>query len=226
MRRFWVSHLAAVGQEQRLGHQESHHLLRVTGVAPGEEVELFDGLGGRAAGVLERVEEGIAVLSVCEQLGADPTLPVWLLLAQLKRPAFDLALRMGTELGVAEILPVSARRSVVKGERRDRWERVLKAAATQCGRASLPGIQEPMSLQAALESLPGSIPRFLALPGADPVPRPKGPVAVLVGPEGGWTPEEQELALAAGARPLGLGRFTLRADTAAVAALAWATTAR
>lgn len=223
MRRFWAEGLPpGAGGEVLLAEAESHHLLRVSGIAPGEEVELFDGVGGRARAVLLGVREGRALLRLDEHLPQLASLPTVLVLALLKRPAWELALRMVTELGVTELIPVVAARSVVRVGKVERWERIVHAAVTQSGRASLPVLQEPRSLEAALAGLPPHTAAFLARPGARTQTPPAGPLAVLVGPEGGWTPEEEALAQEAGARPLGLGPHTLKADTAAVSAVAWA----
>lgn len=222
MRRFWAEGLPPVDQELLLAPAESHHLLRVTGIAPGEAVELFDGRGGRALAVLLGAREGRALLRLQERLPELPELPTVLVLALLKRQAFDLALRMVTELGVTEVIPVVASRSVVRVGKVERWERVVHAATTQCGRATRPRLHEPRSLEQALGSLDPEVSCFLARPHSAPRAPPAGPVAVLVGPEGGWTPEEEAMALEAGASPLGLGPHTQRADTAAVSAVAWA----
>jgi 16S rRNA (uracil1498-N3)-methyltransferase len=144
-----------------------------------------------------------------------------LLLAQLKGAPFETALRMATELGATHIQPVQAARSVARGDKRDRWGRVVASAVQQCGRTDPPDVRPPLGLAAALAALPAEVAVWWCDPGAPPGDPPgAGPAAVLVGPEGGWTPEETEIARAAGARALSLGRHVLRADTAVAAALA------
>lgn len=222
MRRFPAPVLPDVQGEVVLDGATSHHLLRVVGIAPGERVELYAPDGRVVAARLVQAEDGRAVL---ETDGA-PARPDagpdrWLLLAQLKGAAFDTALRMATELGATAILPVRADRSVAKGDKRDRWRRVVAAAVQQCGRAGGPEVHAPQSLAAALDALPDEVVVFWCDPVADAAADAvTGPAAVLIGPEGGWSEDEAAAARAAGARPLSLGRHVLRADTAVAAALA------
>lgn len=208
-----------------LGEAESHHALRVVGVPPGGEVTLYDGSGWVAVATLARVEGGRALFEA-----AQPQRPVggaerWLLLAQLKGPALDQAIRMATELGVAHVQVVHAARSIARSDKRARWQRVAEAAVGQCGRPGAPAMLAPCGLAEALARLPAGVVPVLAHPGAtatlDPGLR-AGPLALLIGPEGGWSDEERGLALQAGAVELRLGPWVLRADTAVAAALALA----
>lgn len=222
MRRFPVSALGAVGDRLELDPAASHHLLRVVGVAPGEMVELFDRRGGVCRARLVGVDAGLARLEVCAVLPSthSPT-TTWLVLAQLKSAAMDAAVRMATELGVTGIWPVQAQRSIGRGDRRNRWARVASAAAAQCGRCDVPELRAPTPLTEALAELGGEVTGWLCLPGGGrPSPGVVGPAAVLVGPEGGWTPDEEEAAVAAGFVRVNIAPFTLRAQTAAAAALA------
>ena len=223
MRRFFCAPLGAPGDTLTVAEADAHHLLRVVGIGPGEAVELFDGQGGAVVARLLRVEAGAAVLSVEGALSLPAPPALRLILGQLKGPAQDTALRMATEQGVSELLVVSADRSVPKGEGRpDRWERIARAAVAQCGRADLPAIRGPMRLIDALDAIPNGCERRICLPGA-PVSAPAaGEVAVLVGPEGGWSPREVALAIERGCEPMSLGPWVLRADTAVVSALALA----
>ena len=219
LRRFASPPLPAAGGRVRLAPGPSHHLLRVTGIAPGESVELFDDAGQSATAMLVGADAGCAVLDaeVPETTQAGPAR--WLLLGLLKGSAQDTAIRMATELGVHHVLPVLAERSVARGDRRDRWARVAAAAVAQCGRAGAPQLHPPLSLADALARLPPDVQPVVALPGAPRAALPPGPLAALVGPEGGWTAAEVAMAVDAGAIPMGLGRFVLRADTAVAAAL-------
>ena len=205
-----------------LSGDAAHHLLRVVGVAPGEAVELYTPDGRSAVARLDGVSDGRAQLMTDGAPAAvERGFPErWLLLARLKGPAFDMALRMATELGVTRILPIQAARSVARGDKRPRWQRVVASAVQQCGRAKAPVVDPPRGLAAALELLPEGMAGFVCVPGAAQASVGMGAAAVLVGPEGGWTEAEVALAAEAGAQPLGLGRWVLRADTAAAAALA------
>lgn len=222
MRRFYAWPLGGDGELVRLDAATSHHLLRVTGVGPGEEVELFDGQGQGRLARFQRAEEGAALVEILGPVVAEPEEEgPWLVLALLKHAAFDTALRMATELGAGRILPVLAERSVARGERVERWERLVLAAATQCGRRRVPPIAEAAPLSSVLAALPPDRARWICLPGAPPLGTGGLPSVLLVGPEGGWSPSEAALALGEGrCLPLGLGPHVLRADTAVVRALA------
>jgi 16S rRNA (uracil1498-N3)-methyltransferase len=205
----------------RLAGDAAHHMLRVVGVAPGEAVELFSPDGRVAVARLVGVEGGEAVLDAAAS-GPGPELDwpeTWLLVSVLKGPAFDAALRMATELGVTRVVPVLAERTIARGDRRPRWDRVVESAVQQCGRSRAPALVGPRPLAACLADLPAEMALRVCVPGAASGVVAQGPAAVMVGPEGGWTAAEVERAHAAGAQPMGLGPFVLRADTAVAAAL-------
>ncbi|MFT5682915.1 MAG: 16S rRNA (uracil1498-N3)-methyltransferase [Myxococcota bacterium] len=219
MRRFLSPTLPRPEQALSLDAGVSHHILRVTGIAPGEAITLFDGQGRVCEAVLEGVEAGRAVVR-WSGAGEAHMLPQrWLLMGLLKRPAFDGVIRMATELGVSAIWPVQLSRSVPQGGRLDRWQRIAAAAAGQSGRTDIPDIQPARSLSACLAALPAGTVGRVYVPGAVRLERNIGPAAALLGAEGGLTPAEIALTAEAGFMPAGLGSLTLRADTAAVAAL-------
>lgn len=221
MRRFAVPSLPAEAGRVDISGDAAHHLLRVVGVAPGEAVQLYTPGGRVVTARLDAVVSGVARLQT-EGVPAVVAASAqrWLLLAQLKGPPFDTALRMATELGVTRILPVQAARSIAQGDKRARWERVVASAVQQCGRARAPEVDPPRPLADALRVVPPALARLVCVPGTAAAPAVPGGAAVMVGPEGGWTDAEVSLALDAGARPIGLGRWVLRADTAVAAALA------
>jgi 16S rRNA (uracil1498-N3)-methyltransferase len=195
----------------------SHHLLRVTGIAPGEAVEIFDGAGQAAIAVLDRVEGGRAVLQVRELLAApDAPHSVWLLPALLRPAAMETVIRMSTELGVLRVTPILSERVVARGDKSDRWRRIAQAAAAQCGRADLPQIDVPCTLDEGLDAVGEGWTAVVCVPGASGR-APEGPAALFIGPEGGWSEAELALVQSSGVDRLGLGATTLRADTAAVA---------
>ena len=99
---------------------------------------------------------------------------------------------------------------------------VAAAAAAQCGRTDLPQLDPPVHLLEALKALPADWTVQVCVPGAERAPEGQGAIALFVGPEGGFSTEETEAVMAAGATAVGLGPTTLRADTAVAAALAWA----
>jgi 16S rRNA (uracil1498-N3)-methyltransferase len=218
MRRFLAKVLVPEGDCLTLDSDVSHHMLRVTGIAPGEIVELFDGGGQACKAELVSVESGEAVLRVLEHLVSYVSRrQVRLVLSQLRASTMDGVLRMATELGVSEIQVVQATRCVAQGDKRERWKRVIMAAAGQCGRADVPVLPAPVDMDHVLTHAQGT--RLICVPGAPIVTAPEGDVALLVGPEGGFTDEEVSQATALGWVAVGLGGSVLRADTAAVAGL-------
>lgn len=219
VRRFLVPGVPSAGELIALDETTSHHLLRVTGIAPGESVEIFDGTGEAAEAALVKVEEGAAVLNVLRRWSdAKAAHATHVLLAQTRAQVLDGTLRMVTELGVSSIQIVHMARCVAKGDKRERWSRIIASAAAQCGRTVLPELRAPDTLSGALEGREGAC--LVMVPGS-PAQRPsQGAVHLLVGPEGGITPEELAHVEEAGWTPAGLGSTVLRADTAAVAAVA------
>jgi 16S rRNA (uracil1498-N3)-methyltransferase len=148
----------------------------------------------------------------------------------------DWILEKCTELGVAGFQPVQAQRSVVKleGERASKrqvhWERVVLSASLQSERGILPKVEPVRSLKNALEQISHHWPDVqvlwftphteMRLTAWAQATRPTGPLVICVGPEGGWTPEETELAAAAGAVPLRFSQRVLRTETFAMACVA------
>ena len=203
-----------------LDAEVSHHLLRVTGIAPGEGVMLFDGAGNEALATLEAVAHGRAVLRQVEPARAVEHPDVHLLVAVCKHAAMDTIIRMATELGVSRIQPILAERCVARGDRIDRWERIAAGAAAQSGRSRVPHIDATSRLAHALDTVPEALARRVLAPGGPDLAPVRPPCALLVGPEGGLSPTELDLAQARGFAPEGLGSGVLRVDTAVAAALA------
>jgi 16S rRNA (uracil1498-N3)-methyltransferase len=197
---------------------------RVARVAPGEPVEVLDLAGGVAIGRLVAWERGacrVVVESVVHERGEPPE-PLRLALAVLHTAAFDWAVEKATELGATQIVPVICARSQRqrRPDRPARWRRVAAAAVAQCGRSRPPAIGEPAALGEVVAGAEGL--RLVADPagGGGPLTTSGAGVTLLVGPEGGFTDGEREEIAVAGFRSVPLGPRTLRAETAAAAALA------
>ena len=219
MRRFFAHDLTSDRVE--LDKDSSHHLLRVTGIAPGESVELVDGKGGHAEARLLASERGRAILEVSRRLPSIPRTENTVLVVGLLRAAvFDQVIRQATELGVDRIIPVRAMRSVAREEKRDRWERVARAALIQSGRSLLPIIDGLTDLKTVMERIDCGLRRIVLSPGGTLIPARGGGVVIFVGPEGGWSPDELVWLEQNGVNRYGLGALTLRAETATIAALA------
>lgn len=214
-----------------LSPEESHHLVRVRRVRQGEPVVLFDGVGGSVLGRLAEAVPGRAVVTV-EGPYPDRAPPRALVLAvSLPDPgrADDLVAVLA-ELGVARLVPLQAARTprgraALPARRRERWGRLCREAAKVSGCSRLLEIAEPRDLDEVLAAAPAvclldpdpAVPRLGAiLPATGDLPW------LLVGPEGGFDPDEVRRAEAAGALRVRLGTVALRTGTAAMAAAAQA----
>ena len=211
------------GAALRLEATQSHRLRRVLRLRPGDGLAAFDGSGGEwEATVADVAPEGVT-LRIGEPLDPlpEPPVAVTLLCAFPRGQRGDWIVEKATELGVAAITPLASDRAVLQpGEGRiERWRRIAIEAAEQCGRASLPAFgEEPPAGTLRLIADPGARQSVAeALAGVSPAP---SAVAIYVGPEGGWTPEERERLIGGGALPVSLGPRRLRVETAAIVTLA------
>lgn len=212
----------------------AHHLGRVLRSRPGELVVLGDGRGGSALGTITAVGRDrvdVAVTEVRREPAPEPA--VTLAFAPPRQQRGEWLFEHGTEVGVASFQPLWTSRTRPQGERPERWAKVVRAAAGQCDRAWLPEVRPALEFAAFLQQpgLPAS--RWLATANAAPLrdlaaTRSTRQAVLLVGPEGGFTAEEQAAAEAAGFQPCGLGPHILRTETAALigAAMLLATGAR
>ena len=219
------------GAEVVLDAEESHHLLAVMRRRTDEPVHLLDGRGHRLTGRLAGGDARGARVEITDVVRDETEVVpprLRLVCGVVKGRRWEWALEKAVELGVHEVIPLLAEHGVVDPGRgrRERWLGVLRSALKQSGRAWLPGLGEPVGLDAAL-AVTADGPRFFgAVPGeTDAVPVTGSPATVawwtvFIGPEGGWTAAERAALVAAGARPLTLGPHVLRTETAAAAALA------
>lgn len=221
MRRFPAEVLPEPGQELHLDPQTSHHVLRVTLLPRGSHLELFNGSGLSCQVELVGAKENLARVRGLTAPSANAPAPeIHIVLGLPRKPAVERVLRMATELGMTHFWPFVAQRSVAKGAHPERWGKLTEQAARQSGRSDLPRVQSVASLKEQLESLPSYLSRVVLTPGAAKGPDPTAPIALLIGPEGGLTPAEMDLAGRHGFQPRPLGATVLRSDTAVVAAIA------
>jgi len=236
--RFYAPGLDPSATRAVLGADESHHLARVLRLGPGDAVAIFDGRGHEFLGRVERIDRDAAAVALVGPLAAapEPGVRVTLVQAVLKGDKMDDVVRDATMAGVAHIAPVMTSRTEIKisalkrAHAGERWQRVAIASAKQCRRAWVPPTELAVPLDSWLAA-PFTGPRLLLVEpsaGGEGVltmrelqarQRPES-AACIVGPEGGWTAEEREAALAAGCLLATLGPLTLRADAVALAALA------
>jgi len=216
--------------------EQAQHLARVLRAQPGQ---IFDVV---ANGFLHRAEISAISLSevsftLHEELEVDAALPIHLLLAVFKFDHFEWAIEKATELGVARITPILARRTEkhlaqVAQKRAERWRRIALEAAKQSRRTDVPEIAEPVKLDAALKAetaplrillseVEQSVSLTSALAHSNQQPTTNNEhLALAIGPEGGWTPEEIALFTQHQWTHVTLGPRILRAETATIAALA------
>lgn len=211
--------------EARLEGSEAHHLLHVLRAGVGTRVTLFDGSGGEFLAEVRAVTRRDATLAVLAREEVDREAPVALTLgvAMPKGERQKALVEKLTELGAARLAPLSTERSVADlgPAALDKLRRVVVEASKQCGRNLLMEIAAPQPLTEFLRHASAAT-RVVAHPtgewvGACPV---QGPVAVAIGPEGGFTDGEIAAALEAGWRAVSFGRSVLRIETAAIAAAA------
>jgi 16S rRNA (uracil1498-N3)-methyltransferase len=229
-RRFFVP--AVHSGEAELTGDEAQHLTRVLRVEVGQRYEVSDNRGAYLAEISEARKQRV-VFRILERIAPDPPpLRLWLCAALIKFDRFEWTVEKATELGVERIIPVRAERSErgldqATAKRLERWRRIGLEASQQSRRDRLPEIDEVETLEDALalearyrfvcEEESGAKPLLAALPAER---RSEDVVAVLIGPEGGWTDGERSQFTRAGWPPVSLGPQILRAETAAVAALA------
>ncbi len=226
-RRFFVETIER-GHAQITG-QDAHHITRVLRVEPGQKFEISDNMQVYLAEV-ETARKDLVRFRILEKIdAAEPVVHTALFASLIKFERFEWLLEKATELGVSAVTPVKTERSE-KGleaaavKRLSRWTRIARESSEQSRRARLPDIEAPAGLAEVLRS-----PRGYALDEADAPPilsafpetrQPGDRVALLVGPEGGWTERERAAIRASGWTAVSLGGEILRAETAAIAALA------
>lgn len=219
-----------------LDGDEHHHLSRVLRARPGKRVWLIDERGVRYRAEVQEVEQDRTKLFILEKKEPErERIRIVLGQAVLKSKKMDWLVQKSTELGVTSLVPVMAVRSVIRGSpdraRLERWRRIAVEAAKQSRRNSLPTVLPPQPLRSLVQSFEAEKKLILSEGGgrllreiilerlANPRQSPPSTVIILVGPEGGWTPEEEGQALASGFEPVSLGQGILRSETAAVAAV-------
>jgi len=223
-----------------LDGEEHHHLSRVARIKPGEKVWLFDDRGTNYLARVEEVTKERTRLAILERRATpEPRVEITLAQALIKSKKMNSILQKATELGVTTIIPVITARTVVRIEERaekklERWQKIIKAAAKQSKISFLPSISSPVTLEKLVEErdeakklvLSENTGKYLKdiliqCSGPD-VEREELPssVIILVGPEGGWTSEEEEYILDHAYEAVSLGRQVLRAETAALSSLA------
>lgn len=229
-RRFFVPEIRRGTAE--LAGEDAEHLVRVLRVEPGQVFELSDNQNLYLAEV-ELARKSLVAFRVKEKLAPPPpSVHLTLVAALFKFDRFELLVEKATELGVAVIQPFEATRTErglaqASVKRSSRWERIAVEASQQSRRLHLPliapsvrfakALETPAHVRLLLDENP-EVPSFLQV--LPPERTLSYHVALLLGPEGGWTEEERQSAIKAGWTPCSLAQTVLRAETAGIAALA------
>jgi 16S rRNA (uracil1498-N3)-methyltransferase len=224
--RLHVNHPLGDGQAVPLTDAQAHYLVGVMRLASGDPVLLFNGRDGewRASLTLAGRRGAIATcMAQTRPLMLPPDL--WLLFAPVKKARTDFIVEKAVELGVRRILPVQTRHTNSERIRQDRLQAHAMEAAEQCGATYVPEVAELAPLDRVLRDWPDDRRLYwcdeTAMGHPATLAPETGPAAILVGPEGGFSADEaQRLRVRPMVRPMSLGPRILRADTAAVAALA------
>jgi len=230
--RFHCPFPLAADQRVELPDPLAHHALRVLRLRDGSAITLFDGSGGHYPATLE-IEGRRAWARTGEHVDVESELPVRTVLVQgiASGDKMDWIVEKAVEMGVAQLLPITAQRSVIQlsGERREKrlrhWRRIAVAASEQCGRNRVMEVAAPQGLAEWLSQAEPGLLRLVCHPEAeahlaDALQAHHGPLALMVGPEGGWSDEELALMHSQNLTSVRFGRRVLRTETAGIALMA------
>jgi len=231
-RRRWIADTWTAGTASLTGDQAAH-LARVLRATPGQVFDVVAG-GFLHRGEITSVSGDRIDFLLHEELESDTSLPVHLLLAVFKFDPMEWAIEKATELGVAHITPIAARRTdkhlaQSAAKRVERWRRIAVEASKQSRRSTIPVIDEPTALKPALEhsAAEPNLTRILLSETeqnttlADALAKsPLDGIALAIGPEGGWAADEMNIFSSHNWQPVTLGPRILRAETAVIASIA------
>lgn len=209
-------------------HDESllHQWNKVLRMVPGQEIVLFNGLDHDRLYRLEVLSKGDAhLIHVTDLVRSLPQRDVYLFWSLLKRDKNDWVLQKCTELGVKHFIPILAdrcERTDLSHNRVERWSKIVIEAAEQCGRSDIPSLREPITILTAINEYSHDMEICVAdqLEDEAQAEFSHKPGGILIGPEGGWSDQEKQVFKQNHIARFNLGKFTLRAETAAVTAAA------
>lgn len=236
MSRFYVKKEAIKDGRIFVGKEEAHHIRDVMRMKEGDRAAAFDGTGKEYHGIIENVSKrGLVIRIKKTQLRKSRRdFKVTLMQSLVRMDGMDYIAQKATELGISSIIPVRTERAVAElrkekaASRYERWRRIVKEAAKQCGRADLADIEETLDFKEAAKK--SSLFDLAIMPSVSLDKKASlkktlsgfsgKTIAVFIGPEGGFTPSEAALARKSGVIIVSLGENVLRCETAAVAVLA------
>lgn len=235
MSRFYVPKEAIKGNSISISGKEAHHILGVMRLKVSDEVTVFDGTGKEYVGIVREAGSRSLALEIIRTRNAarEEKYSITLIQAIPKKDKMDYITQKATELGVARIIPATTGRTIPDwGDPKKiavsaRWQRIAREAAKQCGRMDLPEILPIMDIEEAIK-ISGGYDLKLIAALSDKAVRlkdvlkncPGGKIAIAIGPEGDFTPEEVKKAERCDFNTVNLGPRVLKSDTAALAALA------
>ena len=223
--RLFVEGELAAGQAFELAQAQAHYLRNVLRREVGSELGLFNGRGPEFRAVITTLGKKAAWVDLRETIADfEPERPLTLMFAPIKRTPMEWILAKGTELGVTHFQPVITEHTQSERLRPERLQTIMVEAAEQCERLTIPSLEQPLPLREAVRGFGGRIGAAFEAGGFSPVVQqlqPEPPSALLVGPEGGFHPDEvQWLADQDNVFGLSLGPRVLKAETAAIALIA------
>ncbi len=239
MYQFFVEPEQMQGKEILIRGGDVNHIKNVLRMRVGQELSVSNGVDGREyrCGIVALEEDVIRCeLRFVKEDGAELPSRIYLFQGLPKADKMELIVQKAVELGAYQIIPVAARRSVVRLDEKkaaakvSRWQAIAQAAAKQSKRGVVPQVQPVMDWRQALEYVRDIPVKLIPYELAEDMNRtrelieelePGQDIAVFIGPEGGFEEEEIETAVAAGAVPITLGRRILRTETAGMTVLSW-----
>lgn len=232
MTRLFCDFPLAIGENIELPKDAARHIM-VLRLSAGDTLTLFNGLGGEYQARITRIDRQRVTTEIVSHSSREAELPYRITLAQgiPEATKMDWIIEKSVELGVSDIIPLATQRSVVRldkdraEKRLSRWQAIAISAAQQCGRNRLPHIASPVGTGEYLRQMTPS-PRILFSPRATETlsewarhQKPQN-ITLLIGPEGGFSPEEENMAEQEGVTFLSMGARILRTETAGLAAVA------
>jgi len=227
--RFYCAFPLKPDERIELPEELAHYALRVLRLKDSSEIVLFDGRGGHYPAILHAgKKQAWATLGPHEPVEVELPQAIVLVQGIASGDKMDWIVEKAVEMGVTRLVPVMAKRSVIQlsGERREKrlahWRRVAISASEQCGRNRLMEVAEPTSLAHWLSTVPSATLCLACHPDSNlslaaAVGTHNGPIALMVGPEGGWADEELELMRGHQLTPVRFGQRVLRTETAGIA---------
>ncbi|MFA5489646.1 MAG: 16S rRNA (uracil(1498)-N(3))-methyltransferase [Candidimonas sp.] len=229
--RFFCATALAVGDAIALPDGPAHHALRVLRLSPGSEIVLFNGQGGEYRARLLPEGKNVTITHF-DPVERELSLDITLAQGIPSGDKMDWVIEKAVELGARRLTPIDAQRSIVQlrgdrlAKRMQHWRRVAQSASEQCGRNRLMRVDEPMTLDACVTRCSQENRTILFCDPDAPsrlaqaVAGARQAVTLLVGPEGGWSPQEQDIIQKRELIALRFGNRILRTETAGLALIA------